>query len=164
MWLLKHTTPSWRAKDPEKGFQRIVKEARAQVRLPITVLDRGRTFPNAITLATNRKGLQGAGDRLMHSTPGRSSSSLTVSTASGRRRIRSVMGIRLHRSSQQDRKRDGASCSLRSMTTSASSVISSLGSRSVGASRGRRVGNHGGGACIRACRFGLTARSMCSST
>ena len=23
IWLLQHSTPSWRAKDPDKGFQRI---------------------------------------------------------------------------------------------------------------------------------------------
>ena len=63
MWLVKHTTPSWRATDPEKGFQRIVKEARAK-EIAYTVLDRGRTFPNAITLATNLKDLKRAGDRL----------------------------------------------------------------------------------------------------
>jgi hypothetical protein len=27
-WLLSHSTPSWRAEDPQKGFQRIVKETR----------------------------------------------------------------------------------------------------------------------------------------
>ena len=51
-WLLKHTTPSWRIKDPIKGFQRIVKEDRAK-QIARTVLDRDRTFPNAITLATD---------------------------------------------------------------------------------------------------------------
>jgi DGQHR domain-containing protein len=64
MWLLKHTTPSWRAKDPEKGFQRIVKDPRAR-EIAFTVLDRGRTFPNAITLATNVKDFKRAGDRLI---------------------------------------------------------------------------------------------------
>lgn len=64
MWLVKHTTPSWRATDPVKGFQRIVKEARAK-EIAYTVLDRGRTFPNAITLATNLKELKRAGDRLV---------------------------------------------------------------------------------------------------
>ena len=51
-WLLKHTTPSWRLRDPIKGFQRIVRKDRAK-QIARTVLDQGRTFPNAITLATN---------------------------------------------------------------------------------------------------------------
>jgi DGQHR domain-containing protein len=51
-WLLGHTTPSWRLKDPMKGFQRIVKEDRAH-QIARTILDRERAFPNAITLATN---------------------------------------------------------------------------------------------------------------
>jgi DGQHR domain-containing protein len=53
-WLLDHTTPSWRLKDPMKGFQRIVKEDRAR-QIARTILDRGRAFPNAITLATDAK-------------------------------------------------------------------------------------------------------------
>lgn len=53
-WLLKHTTPSWRIRDPIKGFQRIVNEDRAK-QIARTVLDRDRAFPNAITLATNLK-------------------------------------------------------------------------------------------------------------
>lgn len=53
-WLLTHTTPSWRIKDPMQGFQRIVNETRAK-QIARTVLDRGRAFPNAITLATNLK-------------------------------------------------------------------------------------------------------------
>jgi len=51
-WLLDHTTPSWRMKDPKKGFQRIVKEERAR-QIARTILDRERAFPNAITLATD---------------------------------------------------------------------------------------------------------------
>jgi DGQHR domain-containing protein len=53
-WLLQHSTPSWRVKDPQKGFQRIVKEDRAK-EIARTVLDPDRTFPNAITLATTAK-------------------------------------------------------------------------------------------------------------
>lgn len=53
-WLLQHSTPSWRVKDPQKGFQRIVKEDRAK-EIARTVLDPDRTFPNAITLATTTK-------------------------------------------------------------------------------------------------------------
>lgn len=53
-WLLEHTTPSWRLKDPMKGFQRIVKEDRAK-QIARTILDRGRAFPNAITLATDAR-------------------------------------------------------------------------------------------------------------
>ena len=51
-WLLDHTTPSWRMKEPIKGFQRIVNQQRAK-QIARTVLDEGRTFPNAITLATD---------------------------------------------------------------------------------------------------------------
>jgi DGQHR domain-containing protein len=53
-WLLDHTTPSWRHDDPIKGFQRIVNQSRAK-EIAKTVLDLGRTFPNAITLATDLK-------------------------------------------------------------------------------------------------------------
>ncbi len=53
-WLLEHTTLSWRIKDPIKGVQRIVNETRAK-QIARTVLDRGRAFPNAITLATDLK-------------------------------------------------------------------------------------------------------------
>ena len=52
VWLLKHCTPSWRIEDPEKGFQRIVKEQRA-TEIAMAVLDQRRTFPNAIVLATD---------------------------------------------------------------------------------------------------------------
>ena len=51
-WLLEHSTPSWRIRDPHRGFQRIVKERRAR-EIARTVLDMGRAFPNAITLATD---------------------------------------------------------------------------------------------------------------
>lgn len=51
-WLLKHTTPSWRIKDPEKGFQRIVKEIRAR-QIAAAVLDEQRIFPSAIVLSTD---------------------------------------------------------------------------------------------------------------
>jgi DGQHR domain-containing protein len=53
-WLLEHATPSWRIKDPKKGFQRVVKEDRAR-RIALAVLDQQRTFPNSIVLATNTK-------------------------------------------------------------------------------------------------------------
>jgi DGQHR domain-containing protein len=59
-WLLSHTTPSWRLKDPMKGFQRIVKEDRAK-QIARTVLDRERAFPNAITLATDLKEFKHSG-------------------------------------------------------------------------------------------------------
>lgn len=52
-WLLQRTTPSWRINDPEKGFQRIVREKRAR-EIALAVLDQQRTFPNAIVLATDR--------------------------------------------------------------------------------------------------------------
>jgi DGQHR domain-containing protein len=63
-WLLKHTTPSWRIKDPIKGFQRIVNEVRAK-QIARTVLDRGRTFPNAITLATDLKDFKKSDDEIV---------------------------------------------------------------------------------------------------
>src|SRR5208337_3045375 len=63
-WLLNHTTPSWRLKDPQRGFQRIVREDRAR-QIARTVLDRGRTFPNAITLATNLKSFEEADDHIL---------------------------------------------------------------------------------------------------
>lgn len=62
-WLLKHTTPSWRLKEPLKGFQRIVRADRAK-EIARTVLDQGRTFPNAITLATNLKDFKWDGDKI----------------------------------------------------------------------------------------------------
>jgi hypothetical protein len=51
-WLLQHATPSWRIDDPEAGFQRIVREDRAR-QIAATVITQGRTFPNAIVLATD---------------------------------------------------------------------------------------------------------------
>lgn len=62
-WLLDHSTPSWRLDDPQKGFQRIVKEQRAK-EIARTVLDTNRTFPNAITLATTAKSFRGSGGYL----------------------------------------------------------------------------------------------------
>jgi DGQHR domain-containing protein len=55
-WLLKHSTPVWRLKDPEKGFQRIVRQERAE-QMAAAVLDKQRAFPNAIILATDKKEL-----------------------------------------------------------------------------------------------------------
>ena len=63
-WLLKHTTPSWRIKDPMKGFQRIVNETRAK-QIARTVLDQERAFPNAITLATNLKDFKWSGSDIV---------------------------------------------------------------------------------------------------
>lgn len=60
-WLLDHSTPSWRAKDPIEGFQRIVKEERARA-IARHVIDQGKPFPNAITLATTA-------DRFVEATP-----------------------------------------------------------------------------------------------
>ena len=51
-WLLNHSTPSWRIKDPIKGFQRMVKDQRAK-EIAVAVLDQQRTFPNSIVLATD---------------------------------------------------------------------------------------------------------------
>ena len=64
MWLLKHTTPSWRIKEPMHGFQRIVREDRAK-QIARTVLDTRRTFPNAITLATNVKNFRSNGHSVL---------------------------------------------------------------------------------------------------
>ena len=63
-WLLEHTTPSWRIKDPLQGFQRIVNSERAK-QIARTVLDTNRTFPNAITLASNIKSLTTSADKLL---------------------------------------------------------------------------------------------------
>jgi DGQHR domain-containing protein len=62
-WLLKHTTPSWRLRDPMKGFQRIVNESRAR-QIARTVLDRERSFPNAITLASDLRELKQTGNEI----------------------------------------------------------------------------------------------------
>ncbi|MCW5875324.1 MAG: DGQHR domain-containing protein [Anaerolineales bacterium] len=51
-WLLERTTPIWRIRDPQKGFQRMVSEKRAR-EIALAVLDQGRTFPNSIVLATD---------------------------------------------------------------------------------------------------------------
>jgi len=56
-WLLKRATPSWRIKNPVKGFQRVVKKERAQ-EIAIAVLDQGRTFPNTIVLATSKQTIE----------------------------------------------------------------------------------------------------------
>src|SRR5436853_2933934 len=53
-WLINHSTPKWRIRDPKKGFQRVVKKERAE-EIAIAVLAQRRTFPNAIVLATNRE-------------------------------------------------------------------------------------------------------------
>lgn len=62
-WLLAHATTSWRIKDPTNGFQRVVKEDRAR-QIAANVLDQGRTFPNAIVLATDLKALRHEGGNL----------------------------------------------------------------------------------------------------
>lgn len=62
-WLLKHSTPSWRIDDPKKGFQRVVKEERAQ-QIAWSVLDQQRSFPNAVVLATNVKTIKSSGGEL----------------------------------------------------------------------------------------------------
>ena len=56
-WLLKRTTPSWRIEDPDKGFQRIVREERAR-EIALAVLEQQRTFPNSIVLATDKADFQ----------------------------------------------------------------------------------------------------------
>lgn len=62
-WLLEHTTPSWRLEDPEAGFQRMVSERRG-IEIARNVLDQGRTFPNAIVLATDKPKLARQGSQL----------------------------------------------------------------------------------------------------
>lgn len=62
-WLLRHTTPSWPIENPEEGFQRIVREDRAR-QIAATVLAEGRTFPNAIVLATDIADLTTRGGNL----------------------------------------------------------------------------------------------------
>lgn len=62
-WLLNHTTPSWRLKDPKKGFQRVVKEERAR-QIAVSVLEQQRTFPNSIVLATNIENFELTGKAL----------------------------------------------------------------------------------------------------
>lgn len=51
-WLLQRTTPTWRIKKPQDGFQRMVSGRRAR-QIALAVLDQRRTFPNAIVLATD---------------------------------------------------------------------------------------------------------------
>ena len=62
-WLLEHTTPSWRIKDPQAGFQRMVRSERAK-EIAISVLDQQRTFPNAIVLATDSDAVKCEADRV----------------------------------------------------------------------------------------------------
>lgn len=50
-WLLQHSTPSWRAEDPEKGFQRIVKEERAKE------IARNSRMPRSISRCSSRSAL-----------------------------------------------------------------------------------------------------------
>lgn len=63
-WLLGHTIPSLRKEDPQKGFQRIVRERRAR-EIALAVLDQRRTFPNAIVLATDQPELYGTKGTLL---------------------------------------------------------------------------------------------------
>lgn len=63
-WLLKHSTPSWRIQDPLHGFQRVVKTERAQ-EIAYSVLDQQRSFPNAVVLATDVRGLRVADGKLV---------------------------------------------------------------------------------------------------
>jgi DGQHR domain-containing protein len=62
-WLLQRTTPSWRIDDPERGFQRIVREERARA-IALAVLDQQRTFPSAIVLATDKKSFSATENRI----------------------------------------------------------------------------------------------------
>lgn len=62
-WLLAHSTTSWRITDPVKGFQRVVKEERAR-QIAAAVLDQGRTFPNAVVLATDVRSLSSSNGTL----------------------------------------------------------------------------------------------------
>jgi DGQHR domain-containing protein len=62
-WLLRRTSPSWRIKNPVKGFQRVVRQERAQ-EIALAVLDQGRTFPNTIVLATNARDIESRNGKL----------------------------------------------------------------------------------------------------
>lgn len=62
-WLLERTTPSWRIEDPEKGFQRVVREQRAR-QIALAVLEQQRTFPGAIVLATDKADFVVEGEQL----------------------------------------------------------------------------------------------------
>lgn len=63
-WLIEHSTPSWRIDDPVKGFQRVVRESRAQD-IAWSVLDQQRAFPNAVVLATDEREFSLSGGRLL---------------------------------------------------------------------------------------------------
>jgi DGQHR domain-containing protein len=58
-WLVNRATPSWRIKDPLLGFQRFLREDRARS-MASQVLDKGRSFPNAVVLATDANAPEGA--------------------------------------------------------------------------------------------------------
>jgi DNA sulfur modification protein DndB len=58
-WLVNRATPSWRIKDPIRGFQRFLREERARS-MASQVLDKGRSFPNAVVLATDAPAPGGA--------------------------------------------------------------------------------------------------------
>ena len=64
VWLLKRTTPSWRIKDPDSGFQRMVKSERAR-EIALAVLNQQRTFPNAIVLATDSERIEADSGKIM---------------------------------------------------------------------------------------------------
>ena len=63
-WLLAHATPSWRIQDPVSGFQRVVKSDRAE-QIAWSVLDQGRSFPNAVVLATDSKSIKEIGGEII---------------------------------------------------------------------------------------------------
>ncbi|MBS1767660.1 MAG: DGQHR domain-containing protein [Acidobacteria bacterium] len=50
-WLLDHVVPSLRKEDTEKGFQRLVNLSRTKA-IADSVIKQGRSFPNAVVLAT----------------------------------------------------------------------------------------------------------------
>lgn len=65
-WLLRTTTPSWRIKKPDVGFQRMVSEERARA-IAVAVLDQRRCFPNSIVLATDATSTKAANGEIMFS-------------------------------------------------------------------------------------------------
>ncbi len=63
-WLLERVTPSWRAKDLEEGWQRVVKKERVQ-EIARRVLDQRRTFPNAVVLGTDNEQIRDHDDKVV---------------------------------------------------------------------------------------------------
>lgn len=63
-WLRAHVTPSWRAKDLEEGWQRVVDKDRTK-EIAARVLAQGRTFPNAVILGTDNDKIKVEGSEIV---------------------------------------------------------------------------------------------------